>query len=145
LGLIGFQSLPSQNEECLPFTFGDELGFFESTFPHDKESKNGALVFQLEIKNEKKEEIAHWNAFITPNREYLFVESSSLTQQNKESFAMLLDLAEQLGCSHSFIIIQKNNPQLADIIRTYMIIGFHLINPRTISVKDCIMMSYKLN
>jgi len=146
LGLIGFQNLPShESEQNVPFTFGDEFGFFEATFPDNKELKKSALIFQMEIKSEKKEEVAHWNAFITPNREYLFVESSSeLTQQNKESFVMLLDLAEQLSCSDAFIVVRKNNVQLSEIIRTYMHIGFQLVDPRIISVKDCVLLSYKL-
>jgi len=143
LGLIGFQNLPSQEGE--PLKFGDEFGFFEPTFNENKEIKKGALIFQMEIKTEKKEDIAHWNALITPNREYLFVESSSeLTQNNKESFVMLLDLAEQLGCSEAFVIVKKSNLQLTNIIRTYMYIGFQLVDPRKISVKDCVLLSYKL-
>jgi len=146
LGMIGFQNLPSQEgEQTMPFTFGDEFGFFEATFPENKELKKGALIFQMEIRSEKKEDIAHWNAFITPNREYLFVESNcELTQENKESFVMLLDLAEQLGCSDAFIVVKKNNLKLTDIIRTYIYIGFQLVDPRVISVKDCVLISYKL-
>jgi len=145
LGLIGFQNLPSQGEQSLPFTFGDEFGFFEATFPENKELKKGALIFQMEIKSDRKEDIAHWNAFITPNREYLFVESSSeLNQENKESFIMLLDLAEQLGCSDAFIVVKKNCSILNVITRTFMYIGFQLVDPRVISVKDCVLLSYKL-
>jgi len=57
---------------------------------------------------------------------------------------MLLDLAEQLGCSDAFIVVKKNNLTLTDIIRTYIYIGFQLVDPRVISVKDCVLISYKL-
>jgi len=146
LGMIGFQNLPSQEgEQSVPLPFEDECDFCKTTFPENMEIKKGSLIFQMEIKTEKKEDIAHWNALITPNRECLFVESSAeLTQQNKESFIMLLDLAEQLTCSEAFVIIKKSNLQLLNIIRTYMYIGFQLVDPRTITMKDCVLLSYKI-
>jgi len=74
-------------------------------------------------------EIIADRSFLAPHKELAFIEATrAVTQNNKESLATLFDHAENADCKQFIACVDKSNPSLNDIIRSFMGVGFSRTN-----------------
>ena len=71
-----------------------------------------------------------WEGVLWRGRLYLEVPSRLVQTGSKEGFVALLEYAEEeLQCSHVILALSKDRADRADVIRTFMFLGFSILPP----------------
>lgn len=71
-----------------------------------------------------------WEGVLWRGRLYLEVPSRLVQTGSKEGFVALLEYAEEeLQCSHVVLALSKERADRADVIRTFMFLGFSVLTP----------------
>lgn len=71
-----------------------------------------------------------WEGVLWRGRLYLEVPSRLVQTGSKEGFVALLEYAEEeLQCSHVILALSKERADRADVIRTFMFLGFSILPP----------------
>lgn len=71
-----------------------------------------------------------WDGVLWRGRLYLEVPSRLVQTGSKEGFVALLEYAEEeLQCSHVILALSKERVDRADVIRTFMFLGFSVLPP----------------
>lgn len=71
-----------------------------------------------------------WEGVLWRGRLYLEVPSRLVQTGSKEGFVALLEYAEEeLQCSHVVLALSKERPDRADVVRTFMFLGFSVLPP----------------
>ncbi|XP_057374925.1 ornithine decarboxylase antizyme 1-like [Daphnia carinata] len=71
-----------------------------------------------------------WEGVLWRGRLYLEVPSRLVQTGSKEGFVALLEYAEEeLQCSHVVLALSKERADRADVIRTFMFLGFSVLPP----------------
>jgi len=156
LGTKGFQRLPS-NSPVVNAGAAPADGFYYRLFGNEKPVSDDAKVadevsvFNWDTANEQHETVAHWNAFMTHKDQHFYIEAPSImSPPSKESLVALLEMAEDFGCKSAFVCVEKSNPKLSELIRVFLYLGFHMMDPvliqKTIGreVKDYVLLGYNL-
>lgn len=71
-----------------------------------------------------------WEGVLWRGRLYLEVPSRLVQTGSKEGFVALLEYAEEeLQCSHVILALSKERADRADVVRTFMFLGFSVLPP----------------
>lgn len=71
-----------------------------------------------------------WEGVLWRGRLYLEVPTRLVQTGSKEGFVALLEFAEEeLHCSHVILALAKDRADRADVVRTFMFLGFSVLSP----------------
>lgn len=85
------------------------------------------LTFKLRL-TERTE--ARWETILHGQFLYIQVPTSLLPEGSKEGFVALLEYAEEvLKCTDIIICMKRDRPDKAQLVRTFMFIGFTVLPP----------------
>jgi len=91
------------------------------------EESEVVLVFSLRITESME---VCWETLLKDRKLYITVPSGALPEGSKEGFIALLEYAEEhLKCTHVVVCFLKNRSDRASLIRTFMFLGFQVLNP----------------
>lgn len=83
------------------------------------------------------------NFFIVPSLEdgWVFIEAvKPLTQENKESLIDIMEIGENYNCNKIIALINRNNPLYHQIIRSFLILGFSLVEKPELEMFNYILL-----
>lgn len=91
----------------------------------NKVAKN--LSFQINVANGIT---VTWETILVDGKLYAEIPNTILPEGSKESLVTLLEYAEeQLACSHVILCLKKNRTDRANLVRTFMFLGFGVAPP----------------
>ncbi|KAJ3219265.1 Ornithine decarboxylase antizyme 1 [Dinochytrium kinnereticum] len=101
------------------------------------------LCITSRLSGRRDANLSSWPAFISKGTLFLKVPNSDCDLVTsgfgfKESVAAVLELAEEvLDCSNVVICLDKGRPDLAQILRAFLFVGFEIVHPSVYNFSSC--------
>lgn len=86
-----------------------------------------------------------WTTLILPEERQMILEAPANIQQlQRDVFTGILDIAEEIGCDVVYGTVKKDNPDMKDMIRMFMYVGFSIVPPSVKKVDGSVVLCYEL-
>ncbi|XP_065285701.1 ornithine decarboxylase antizyme 1 [Dermacentor albipictus] len=140
LGLCGVPDAPHAADVSLSSTGGSGVGSLKAPPVDNSHVRKGGELFSRQWSEEAvrltfrcrltEQTEVNWETVLCQDRLYVQLPSCVLPDGSREAFVTLLEFAEeQLGCTHVLVLFNKDRPDRAGIMRTFMFLGFSVLAP----------------
>lgn len=160
---IGFDWRPNQKEEVVR-GIANHLQTSSSSFIQSAVNKHDrfiAVVYAvipsndialIDLKRSEEQPLyaqnrpQYWTAIIIPEEKQMILEApSSIQQLQRDVITSILDIAEEIGCEVVYASVKRtSSPDMKDMVRALMYIGFSLVPPSVKTVDGCIVLGIEL-
>jgi hypothetical protein len=127
-----------------------EQQFFYDRVRSKPEHKSEQVqFFHLATEDENRTTLSSWNAFGLPAEKLFYIEAPTGAPAGaapaRDHLLPLLELASEAGCETAVLCINRNNVHLKEQLRTYLYLGFTLVEPDKLCCDNSmVLLSYKL-
>lgn len=88
------------------------------------------LRLKFRVTTAKNQSIPGWEAVLWRGRLYISMSAKELNEGSKEAFVRMLEYAEEvLHCSHVLVCLSRHEPDLKDMARNFLFLGFQTLAP----------------
>eukprot|EP00761_Pharyngomonas_kirbyi_P011425 gb/GECH01011450.1/.p1 GENE.gb/GECH01011450.1/~~gb/GECH01011450.1/.p1 ORF type:complete len:167 (+),score=26.55 gb/GECH01011450.1/:1-501(+) len=87
----------------------------------------------------------HWIALLNFERKEMLLQApGSLRNFTKESLIALMEIAEETGCEHAYVALDKNHPDFKTLSKSLMYFDFKPVNPNVRQFDHCMLLGCQL-
>jgi hypothetical protein len=107
-----------------------------------QKSSQELCVFRVDVNVDSGKSISSWEAAYDPETEKFLIKSpDELFPASKDSLISLLETAEELGCGHAMMVLERSHLNFKEQIRAFGYLGFSML-PSDQVADDCLLMRY---
>jgi hypothetical protein len=98
-------------------------------------------VFRADVNVDNKS-LSVWEAAYDPETEKFLIKSpDELFPASKESLISLLETAEELGCGHATMVLERSHPNFKELVCAFGYLGFAMSQSDQVA-DDCLFLRY---
>lgn len=86
----------------------------------------------------------HWTCLVAPETGEAFIQAPQYCNEfTQESLGGLLDILEELECTHVYAAVQKGSEDMMNVIRQFMSVGFRMVPPTIKNMPGYVLLGYE--